>query len=33
VVFDREGTYVWRVRDEVAERVPIEIGCARAASR
>jgi membrane fusion protein (multidrug efflux system) len=26
VVFDREGTYVWRVRDEVAERVPIEIG-------
>ena len=26
VVFDREGTYVWRVREEVAERVPIEIG-------
>jgi len=26
VVFDREGTYVWRVRDEVAERVPIEVG-------
>ena len=26
VVFDREGTYVWRLRDEVAERVPIEIG-------
>ena len=26
VVFDRQGTYVWRVRDEVAERVPIEIG-------
>jgi membrane fusion protein (multidrug efflux system) len=26
VVFDRQGTYVWRLRDEVAERVPIEIG-------
>ena len=26
VVFDRQGSYVWRVRDEVAERVPIEIG-------
>jgi membrane fusion protein (multidrug efflux system) len=26
VVFDREGTYVWRVQDEVAQRVPIEIG-------
>ena len=26
VVFDRAGTYVWRVRDEIAERVPIEIG-------
>jgi len=26
VVFDREGTYVWRVRDELAERVPVEVG-------
>jgi membrane fusion protein (multidrug efflux system) len=26
VVFDREGSYVWRVRDEVATRVPVEIG-------
>ena len=26
VVFDRAGTYVWRAREEVAERVPIEIG-------
>jgi membrane fusion protein (multidrug efflux system) len=26
VVFDRAGSYVWRVRDEVAQRVPIEIG-------
>ncbi len=26
VVFGREGAYVWRVRDEVAERVPVEIG-------
>jgi membrane fusion protein (multidrug efflux system) len=30
VVFDREGTYVWRVREEVAERVPIEIGLRKA---
>jgi membrane fusion protein (multidrug efflux system) len=26
VVFDRAGSYVWRVRGEIAERVPIEIG-------
>ncbi len=26
VVFDRAGTYVWRLREEIAERVPIEIG-------
>ena len=26
VVFDREGTYVWRQKVDVAERVPIEIG-------
>jgi membrane fusion protein (multidrug efflux system) len=26
VVFDREGTYVWRLRDGLAERVPVEIG-------
>jgi membrane fusion protein (multidrug efflux system) len=26
VVFDRAGSYVWRVRDEVAQRVPIEVG-------
>jgi membrane fusion protein (multidrug efflux system) len=26
VVFDRAGTYVWRVHGEIAERVPIEIG-------
>lgn len=32
VVFDREGTYVWRVKDGVATRVPVEIGL-RANSR
>ena len=26
VVFDQQGTFVWRVRDEVGERVPIDIG-------
>ena len=32
VVFDREGTYVWRVREEVAERVPIEVGLRKGGS-
>jgi hypothetical protein len=26
VVFDQQGTFVWRVRDELGERVPIDIG-------
>ena len=26
LVFDREGAYVWRVRDDVATRVPVEVG-------
>jgi membrane fusion protein (multidrug efflux system) len=26
VVFDQAGTYVWRVRNEIAERVPVETG-------
>ena len=24
--FDQQGTFVWRVRDDVGERVPIDIG-------
>ena len=30
IVFDREGTYVWRVKGDVPERVPVGLGVRKA---